>query len=114
MIEAVPYKFNGLYGIGVFFFLFNLIIYVLFAILITVRFLRFPETLKASFTHPTESLFMPSAVVSFATVLLNICQYGVFHTGPWLNEAVIVFFWIFVVMAILTSSGIYLLMWAPL
>ena len=53
---------------------------------------------------------MPASVVSFATVLLNIGQYGVFHTGPWLQEAVIILFWIFVILAVLTSSGIYLLM----
>ena len=111
MSPKVPYRFNGLEGIGVFFFLFNLALYVLCIVLIACRFIRYPETFKASFLHPTESLFMPSAVVSFATVLLNILQYGLFHTGPWLNEAAIVLFWIFVVLAITTSSTIYLLLY---
>ena len=108
----VPYRFNGLDGIGVFFFLFNLVLYIICLVMITMRFIQFPETIKASFLHPTESLFMPGAVVSFITVLLNIGQYGLFHTGGWLNEAIIVMFWISVIVAALTSSGIYLLMYS--
>ena len=108
---TVPYRFDGLDGIGTFFFLFNFILYVLCITLICFRFLRFHETFKASFMHPTESLFMPSAVVSLATVLLNTAQYGVLHTGPWLHDTVYIFFWIFVGTAVITSSGIYLLMY---
>lgn len=61
--------------------------------------------------HPTERLFLPSAVVSFGTVLINISQYGLTRAGPWLSRAVISLFWIDAGLAVLASSGIYLLMW---
>ena len=72
----------------------------------------YPETLRASLTHPTESLFMPAAVVSFGTILLNISQYGLYNVGPWLNQAVHVLFWIDAALAIIASSGTYLMIWS--
>jgi C4-dicarboxylate transporter/malic acid transport protein len=77
-----------------------------------MRFIKFPETLRASVTHPTESLFMPSAVVSFGTVLLNICQYGLGSTGPWLNHTVLVLFWMYAALALIASSATYVLIWS--
>ena len=45
---------------------------------------------KASFLHPTESLFVPAVAVSFGTILINIVEYGFGQVGQWLNEAVLV------------------------
>ncbi|KAI9732545.1 MAG: hypothetical protein M1834_003880 [Cirrosporium novae-zelandiae] len=59
-----------------------------------------------------ESLFIPAAVVSFGTILLNISQYGLGHTGVWLHEAVYIMFWIDCALAIIASCGIYLIMWS--
>ena len=108
--SIVPFRFAGLDTIGTIVFLFNLIFFLLCLILITMRFCLFPETFKASLLHPTESLFMPGAVVALGTIFLNIGQYGLYNVGPWLNEAVLVIFWLFVVLSILASSCTYLLM----
>ena len=82
--------------------------------MISLRFFYFPETFKASFLHPTESLFVPAAVVSFGTILINISQYGLPTTGQWLKNTVCVLFWIDVVLAVCSSAGIYLLMYEGL
>ena len=66
----------------------------------------------ASLSHPTESLFVPAAVVSFGTVLINISQYGLNNVGPWLNTAVLVLFWIDAALAVIASTGIYLVIWS--
>lgn len=95
---------------GTIFFLLNVVLFVVNTVLISVRFFYHPETFKASFLHPTERLFIPSAVVSFGTILINISQYGLPQTGPWLSTVMLVTFWIDVALAILSSSGIYLLM----
>ncbi len=60
--------------------------------------------------HPSERLFMPASVVSFGTILINISQYGLLKTGPWLSRAVLVMFWIDAALALISSAGIYLLM----
>ena len=60
--------------------------------------------------HPTERLFVPAAVVSFGTVLLNISQYGPGHAGHWLSDVVLVLFWFDCALAIVASMVVYLLM----
>ena len=109
-IQSVPYRFNGLDTIGTIFFLFNLCLFMANVTFISIRFIKWPETLKASVTHPSESLFMPSIVVSLGTILLNICQYGLGNVGSWLNDACLVLFWIYTCFAIIASTCTYLLM----
>ena len=108
--STVPFRFRGLDTIGVIFFLFNMILFFINILLISLRFYTFPETFRASYMHPSERLFLPAAVVSFGTVLINISQYGLSNSGPWLGRAVIVLFWIDAAVAVLASTGIYLLM----
>ncbi|KAL3436318.1 voltage-dependent anion channel-domain-containing protein [Aspergillus tetrazonus] len=112
VIYSVPYRFRGLDTIGIIFFLANIVFYlVIWAILLT-RFYLFPYTFKASLLHPTESLFVPASVVSFGTILINISQYGTDYTGPWLTDAVHILFWIDAALAVISSAGIYLLLWS--
>ena len=106
---AVPFRFQGLQVIGTIFFLFNFAVFILNCVLITLRFIRYPETLKASVTHPTESLFMPAAVVSFGMVLFNISQYGL-DSCSWLGPVVVVLFWVYAVLAVTASAMTYLLL----
>jgi hypothetical protein len=54
-----------------------------------MRFYLYPFTFKASFLHPTESLFAPATIVSFGTILMNISQYGPSYTGAWLDRTVL-------------------------
>lgn len=108
--NIVPFRFRGLDTIGVFFFLLNALLFILNVVMISLRFYYHPETFKASFLHPTERLFIPSAVVSLGTVLINVSQYGIPKAGTWLDSAVLVTFWIDAALACLASSGIYLVM----
>jgi tellurite resistance protein TehA-like permease len=107
----VPFRFHGLESIGVIFFLLNIVLYLLIWALILMRFYFYPYTFKASFTHPTESLFVPAFVVSFGTILINIVEYGFGKVGNWLNEAVVVLFWFDLALAVSLSVGIYLILY---
>lgn len=78
--------------------------------MLLTRFYYYPYTFKASFLHPTESLFVPASVVSFGTILVNISQYGPDYAGPWLAEIVAVLFWINAALAVALSAGIYLIL----
>ena len=107
---AVPFRFKGLETIGNIFFLLNIVLFIFNVVMISLRFYTYPETFKASFMHPSERLFMPAAVVSFGTILINISQYGLQKAGPWLNRAVLILFWLDATLALISSAGIYLLM----
>lgn len=80
--------------------------------MIIMRFTMYPWTFRASFTHPTESLFAPAFAVSFGTILINIVQYGFGRVGEWLNRAVLVLFWFDCGLAVVLSIIIYLVLWS--
>ena len=81
------FRFPGLYTLGCIIFLFNLLLFIFNTIIISIRFYFWPETFKASFLHPTESLFIPSVIISIGTIFVNITQYGVGDkTGAWLSH----------------------------
>lgn len=111
--HSVPFRFPGLYGIGCAFFLFNIVLFFFNILMISARFYLYPSTFKGSFVHPTESLFIPAAIISFGTILINITQYGV--TGgsarPWLEYVMTFMYWFYCVLAIVFSCVIYLIMY---
>lgn len=111
--RLVPFRFRGLETIGIIVFLLNIVLYIAIWALLIARFYFYPYTLKASFLHPTESLFVPASIVSFGTILINISQYGPDHTGFWLARAVGILFWIDAILAVILSAGIYLLLCVP-
>ncbi|KAL2803213.1 C4-dicarboxylate/malic acid transporter [Aspergillus granulosus] len=112
VIYNIPYRFRGLEAIGIVFFLANIVFYFLIWALLLTRFYLFPYTFKASLLHPTESLFVPASVVSFGTILINVSQYGTDNAGVWLTNAVNILFWVDAALAVISSAGIYLLLWS--
>ncbi|BCS30357.1 putative C4-dicarboxylate transporter/malic acid transport protein [Aspergillus puulaauensis] len=112
VIYSIPYRFRGLDTIGIIFFLANIVFYIAIWGVLLTRFYLFPYTFKVSLLHPTESLFVPASVVSFGTILINVSQYGTDNTGPWLTNVVHVLFWVDSALAVISSAGIYLLLWS--
>ncbi|KAJ5480947.1 hypothetical protein N7539_006841 [Penicillium diatomitis] len=112
VLSTVPYRFSGLDMIGTVIFLINIVLFIIISAMLSLRFYFYPYKFKSSFLHPTESLFVPAALVSFGTILINISQYGPSHAGPWLSEAVGILFWIDAALAVLFSAGIYTLIWS--
>ena len=108
----MPYRFRGLYALGCIFFILNIVLFLFNIVMISLRFYWFPKTFKASFLHPTESLFIPAAIISFGTILINISQYGVDRTGYWLEITMSILYWTDCGLAICFSIGIYLIMWS--
>ena len=110
VLYTVPFRFPGLYALGCIFFILNMVLFIFNVTMISLRFYYYPRTFKASFLHPTESLFIPAAVISFGTILINISQYGVDFTGRWLESVMAVMYWIDCGLAVCFSIGIYLIM----
>ena len=112
VLYTVPFRFHGLYALGCIFFIFNIVLFLFNVTMISCRFYFYPRTFKASFLHPTESLFIPAAMVSFGIILINVSQYGVdmAGVGEWLERCMIVLFWMDCGLAVCFSVGIYLLM----
>lgn len=110
VLYTIPFRSRWLEVLGTVVFLVNIVFYIIIWALMGVRFYLFPYTFKASFLHPTESLFAPAAIVSLGTILINVAQYGPSHTGEWLHRATVVLFWFDAALAVVLSAGIYLIM----
>jgi hypothetical protein len=103
-------RFDSLYALGCTFFLFNIVLFFFNVVMISTRFYLHPHTFRQSFLHPTESLFIPAAVISVGTILINITQYGVGYAGDWLERAIVPLYWIYCTLSVLSSWGIFLTM----
>ncbi|OHW91467.1 c4-dicarboxylate transporter malic acid transporter [Colletotrichum incanum] len=114
VIHSLPYQAAWLNGVAVAFFLLNIILFIMNCVLAGFRFKSRPGTLTHSFADQTESLFIPSSVVSVAIISINICQFGVPHVGPWLLRAMQILFWFYVALSVVASSTIYLILWSTL
>ena len=112
LFDTVPYQFHGLRTIGLIFFLANIAFYLAIWAMLITRFTLYPHTFRSSFTHPTESLFVPAFAVSFGTILINIVEYGFGRVGNWLNHAVLVLYWLDAALAVVLSILIYLILWS--
>ncbi|KAI1337261.1 voltage-dependent anion channel-domain-containing protein [Xylariaceae sp. FL0016] len=106
------YDAAWLWYIGVMFFILNLCLFTTNCILISMRFAMVPGSFMHSFLDQMESLFIPSFVVSIATIFINICEYGIPHTGPWLQHTMQWLFWVYIIVSVSASAGMYLILWS--
>ncbi|KAF4984669.1 hypothetical protein FZEAL_185 [Fusarium zealandicum] len=111
---VVKYDATWIYGIGVFFVLLNILLFLLNCVLICIRFRLRPGSFTNSFTDQAESLFIPAFVVSIAVILINICQYGIPNTGVWLLRTMEIMFWIYAALSVFASALLYLILWSTL
>ncbi|KAK5138185.1 hypothetical protein LTR08_004880 [Meristemomyces frigidus] len=107
VIGQTPNKFPGLQTIGKIFFIVDLVLFVLFTALITMRFILVPRKLVASLHHPTEGLFFGAFWVSISLILNCTQTYGVPSCGPWLVKALEVCFWTYCAIVLLVATFQY-------
>ncbi|KAK4241041.1 malic acid transport protein [Achaetomium macrosporum] len=112
VLHSIPYESQWLTGIGLAFFFLNLCLFVVNCVCISLRFYWRPGSLVESFTDQMESLFISAIIVSLATILITITQYGTPHVGPWLLSVVEALFWIYLGVSILVSASLYLTLWS--
>lgn len=49
---------------------------------------------------------------STAIILINFSQYGFSETGPWLQRAIEVLYWMYIPFSVIASCGMYLILWS--
>ncbi|KAJ7690776.1 voltage-dependent anion channel [Mycena olivaceomarginata] len=108
--QTQPHTFHGLQTIGKFVYIWDIFLFTLVTICITYRFVRFPGTFTASLTHPTESLFAATPLISLASIIPAIARYGIPNCGPWLIAAYRVLFWTYFAISFAAAVGLYFLL----
>ncbi|QRV82243.1 C4-dicarboxylate transporter/malic acid transporter [Ceratobasidium sp. AG-Ba] len=101
LLYSFPYGSSPvLHVFGTAFLLLNIILFVLFGIISTVRYVKHPEIISLMFNHPVQSLYLGCVPMGFATIInasLNVHQgYGMggrpflyFLWGLWWFDAFI-------------------------
>ncbi|KAL8243560.1 hypothetical protein R6Q59_009818 [Mikania micrantha] len=112
VLSAVPFRFTGLYEIGLVFFFLNIVLYIGIWIMLIFRFIYNPTAFHESLIHPTESLFVPAFAVSLGTLLITIVEYWADRAGQWLLDVVLGLFWFDSALAVILSITIYMILWS--
>ncbi|KAK7977972.1 hypothetical protein PG996_004019 [Apiospora saccharicola] len=112
VIHTLPYDAEWLHYVGLAFMMINICFFLGNCALAIMRFTFSPGAFIHSFTDQMECLFIPAVVVSAGIILINICEYGVPYTGPWLQHLVEVLFWIYITVSVTASCGMYLILWS--
>ncbi|KAJ7315325.1 voltage-dependent anion channel [Mycena albidolilacea] len=108
--QTQPHTFHGLQTIGKFVYICDIFLFTLVTLCITYRFVRFPGTFTASLTHPTESLFAATPLISLASIIPAIARYGIPNCGPWLIAAYRILFWTYFAISFAAAVGLYFLL----
>jgi tellurite resistance protein TehA-like permease len=103
LLGQQPSPFQSLHGLGVAFFILDLIFFALFSLAITYRFTSVRGSLWRSLHHPHESFFFGAYFVSAALVLYCIDLFGAPVCGPWLMTALQAAYWIFAAVVMLVA-----------
>ncbi|EPY50038.1 TDT malic acid transporter [Schizosaccharomyces cryophilus OY26] len=111
MITSLYYfRFHGLNTLGKIIFVFQLCIFSLFTVCILFRFLRYRGTFRKAWNNPGELVFMPTFLLSIATIISNFYPYAYPYTGEWMVWTIRITYWIYVACAcIFCVSSFYTL-----
>ncbi|KAJ9496263.1 hypothetical protein H2202_008221 [Exophiala xenobiotica] len=103
LLSLQPYTFPGLKTIGKVVFIIDLVLFITFTVLITMRFCMNRGALTKSLHHPHESFYFGTFWVSLALIIYCIQSYAVESCGPWLVQTLEVLFWLLAGSVILVS-----------
>ncbi|KAH9892238.1 voltage-dependent anion channel-domain-containing protein [Xylariomycetidae sp. FL2044] len=107
--QTQGFPFRGLQTIGKVVYVFDLVLFTTIACAITWY---WPGTLKSSVMHPTEGLFVATALLSVASIITGVARYGIpaCDGANWIIVAYRVLFWIYFVVSFAAAVGLYCLL----
>ncbi|KAJ9664158.1 Plasma membrane sulfite pump involved in sulfite metabolism [Neophaeococcomyces mojaviensis] len=83
LLFTIPFHANWLYWLSVFFLVLNLIIFALAATISVIRYTVYPEIWTVMIHDPTNSLFLGTIPMGFATIIEGIIFLCCPYWGPW-------------------------------
>jgi C4-dicarboxylate transporter/malic acid transport protein len=107
-----PHTFPGLFTIGKVVYVYDLVLFTLITAAMTYRFIRWPGTLTASLTHPTESLFFSTSLLSLASIIGAISHYAIptLPDSTWLVTLYLVLFWMYFAISFISGLCLFTLL----
>ncbi|KAK0747365.1 voltage-dependent anion channel-domain-containing protein [Apiosordaria backusii] len=107
LIHAQPHQFPSLTPvIGLAVYILNILLFTLITGLLLARFFLYPGTFVASITHPREGFFVPTFLLSIATLITSTQKYCIpASVQSWDSErqalrwAIQIAFWVYVALS---------------
>lgn len=69
LLNTLPYNGTWLYWISVGIFGLNVLLFAIFLTITTLRYALYPKIFPVMITHPTQSLFLGTFPMGFATII---------------------------------------------
>ncbi|KAF5022820.1 hypothetical protein F66182_5114 [Fusarium sp. NRRL 66182] len=107
LLFAQPNQFPGLRSIGLAIYVLNLLIFTAVSVAMAARFLLHPGNFVKSITHPREGFFVPTCLLSMATLITSTDRYAIPKDDSNLVWAVQASFWLYVIITLVLSVGQY-------
>lgn len=109
IISGMPFKFDGMVGLGQSLFIWNLFLFTGVTSIMIWRFCMYPSTFKNAFANVHEGFFIATFLLSIATIITNTVAYGLPATNNavWLSDALRAVFWIYTVVVTFFAIGYY-------
>jgi C4-dicarboxylate transporter/malic acid transport protein len=87
----------GLHTIGLIIFLLNLCLFLVFSAIMTARICLYPHHVKRALSHPSESLFLGSFLLSMSVIIGGIQVYSITYgpSYPWLISTIYILYWLY-------------------
>lgn len=102
MLHQIPYHARWLTIISEIFFVLNIILFLLFALISALRYTMYPQLFPAVLRHPHQSLFVATFPVGLATLINMIVLVCVPAWGQGMAIFAWVLWWIDSVLAVIT------------
>jgi tellurite resistance protein TehA-like permease len=99
LLHSLPYNAKWLYWISVVVFVVNVALFVIFTCISVIRYTMYPEIWGAMIRHPTQSLFLGTFPMGFATIVNMVVFVCVPSWGPWTTTLAGTMWWIDVVVS---------------
>lgn len=109
LLFNMPYRGPGQRTAGVVFFIANLVLFTTFTCITILRYIMFPQIPLLLLKHPSESLYVGTVPMAWATIV-NMAVYTGAHYGTGLVTVAYVGWWVDVVMSIVTCFLVTYLM----
>ncbi|KAL2812149.1 voltage-dependent anion channel [Aspergillus granulosus] len=86
LLYTLPYNWTWLYWISVVIFALNVLLFIIVCVISILRYTLYPEIFRAMITHPTQSMFIGTLPMGFATIVNMLCFVCVPAWGPWARD----------------------------
>ncbi|KAL3445994.1 voltage-dependent anion channel [Aspergillus insuetus] len=106
LLYALPYNGTWLYWISVVIFALNVLLFIIVCVISTLRYTLYPEIFKVMITHPTQSMFIGTLPMGFATIVNMLCFVCVLAWGDWARDFTWAMWIIDAVIAVVTALSL--------